>query len=467
MTGLLDPSNWDDFAEQAHAQLDVALETLQNASEGRVWTPVPDTLRAKLCASIPVEPTDTSKVRAALESLIPHRTGNTHPRFFGWVHGTGTPSALLAEMTAVAMNANCGGRDHIGPYVEKQVLDWAREIMGFPTGSSGLIVSGTSMATVIAMKSARDRRLGNSRKEGVSGRLVGYVAQGGHSCLAQAFDILGLGTDALRIIPVDENYQMDMAVLAATHAQDLADGFEPLCVIGTAGSVNLGAVDDLDALADFAAEHDLWFHIDGAFGATAILAPSVAPRLSGLERADSLAFDFHKWLHVTYDAGCVLIRDEAAHKAAFSDRPDYLRSAERGLAAGDFWAVDYGPELSRGFRALKVWAHLLEHGTKRLGAAISENVRQAGYLGTLVHAHPDLELLAPVLMNIVVFRFGDSDDLNNEIVVRLQESGVAVPSTTMVNGKLAIRVNITNHRTQDADLDLLISEIVKVGHAIG
>jgi glutamate/tyrosine decarboxylase-like PLP-dependent enzyme len=465
MTGLLDPNNWDDFSEQAHKQLDVALSTLQNASEGRVWTAVPDAMKAELKSDLPVSSTGSAAVRTALESLIPYRTGNTHPRFFGWVHGTGAPSALLAEITAVAMNANCGGRDHIGPYVEKQVLDWTREIMGFPEGTSGLIVSGTSMATVIAMKSARDKRLGDSRKSGVSGRLVGYVAKGGHSCLAQAFDILGIGTDALRVIPVDENFQMDMDVLASQHARDLADGFEPFCIIGTAGSVNLGAIDRLDEIADFAHDANLWFHIDGAFGATAILADSIAPRLKGLERADSLAFDFHKWLHVTYDAGCVLIRDGQAHKAAFSDRPDYLRSAERGLAAGDFWAVDYGPELSRGFRALKVWAHLLEHGTKKLGAAIEQNVSQAAYLGGLVTAHPDLELLAPVLMNVVVFRFGESDELNNQIVVDLQESGIAVPSTTLVNGKLAIRVNITNHRTRNSDLDLLVSEIVKLGHA--
>lgn len=261
---------------------------------------------------------------------------------------------------------------------------------------------------------------------------------------------------------------MDLAALEAIIREDAAAGLTPFAVIGTAGSVNVGAMDDLAAIADIAAKHDLWFHVDGAFGATAILSDLVRPRLRGMERADSLAFDFHKWLHVNYDAGCVLIRDRAAHLAAFAERPDYLAGSERGLAAGNPWPVDFGPELSRGFRALKIWAHLLEHGTGKLGAAITRNVEQAAWLGQRVAEMPELELLAPATLNIVCFRYApegvrDPDALNDAIVIALQENGTAAPSTTRLGGKLAIRVNLTNHRTTRPDLDLLLSEVLRLG----
>jgi len=335
----------------------------------------------------------------------------------------------------------------------------------FSDGASGLVVSGTSMATIIALKVARDAALaGETRKSGVgASRLVGYASSQAHNCVARAFDLLGLGTDALRSVPVNGAYEMDVASLTAMIAKDRAAGFMPFLIVGTAGSVNVGSFDDLSALADLAAAQNLWLHVDGAFGAAGVLSDTLRPRLKGIERADSLAFDFHKWLHVNYDAGFVLIRDGAAHLAAFSSRPDYLQAAERGLAAGNPWPVEYGPELSRGFRALKIWAQIKCHGTEALGAMISKNCEQAQLLAGLVTAHPDLSLLAPVASSAVCFRFGDNDALNGEIVMQLQESGVAAPSVTTLDGQVAIRVNITNHRTQDADMVLLVKEIVRIG----
>ena len=281
--------------------------------------------------------------------------------------------------------------------------------------------------------------------------------------MARAFDLLGLGADALRSVPVNAAYEMDVAALAEMIAQDRAAGHQPFLIVGTAGSVNVGAFDNLDALADLAAAQDIWLHVDGAVGAAGVLSDTLRPRLKGLERADSLAFDFHKWLHVNYDAGFVLLRDGAAHLASFSSRPDYLQGAARGLAAGNPWPVEYGPELSRGFRALKVWAQISEHGSEALGAMISKNCRQAKMLAGLIAAHPDLTLLAPVASSVVCFRYGDSDAVNSEIVMQLQESGVAAPSVTRLDGQVAIRVNITNHRTQDADMGVLVDEVVRVG----
>ncbi|MEM9716677.1 MAG: pyridoxal-dependent decarboxylase, partial [Pseudomonadota bacterium] len=330
--------------------------------------------------------------------------------------------------------------------------------------TSGLIVSGTSLATLIALKVARDKTFTYlSRPRGISERLVAYAAEGTHSCVRQALDILGFGTEALRIVPVDENMQMNVPTLNAMIDNDNEAGLRPFAVIGTAGGVNTGAVDNLDEIADTCARRGVWFHIDGAFGASAMIVPELAAMMTGIERADSIAFDFHKWWHVNYDAGCVLIRDREAHLKSWSDRPDYLAAGE-ALAGGAPWPTDLGPELSRGFRALKVWAHLLIHGSAPLAEGIAHNVRQAKLLAEQISEIPELELAFEPRMQIVCFRVKvegrDLDALNAEIVAEVQRSGIAVTSTTKIEGQLMIRVNITNHRTKDEDLDVLLDAIL-------
>ncbi len=474
----LDPSDWPAFREQAHRMLDAAIDKMERNREGRVWTEFPPAMKAKFQTPLPTAGIGAEATQAHMQSLLPYGVGNTHPRFFGWVHGSGTPSNLIAEMAASAINANLGGRDHGAMYVEKQVVNWCRELFEFPESSSGLIVTGTSVATIVALKAARDRCFDfATRKQGMlalgSSQLVGYTSGQTHSCVARAFDILGLGSDALRKIAVNDRFEIDTVALQAAIDQDRAAGLTPFAIIGTAGAVNVGAIDDLEALADIAEAEKVWFHIDGAFGAFGVLSERLRPRLSGIKRADSLAFDFHKWLHVNYDAGFILMRSEDDHRRAFSERPEYLKGAERGLAAGNPWPVEYGPELSRGFRAMKVWAQLAEHGTDKLGALITQNCDQAAYLESLVNASAHLELMAPVAMNICCFRCaapGKSpeqvDALNDEVVLQLQLQGIAAPSTTLVNGRNAVRVNITNHRTTRADLDLLVREIDRIGQGL-
>jgi len=470
-TGL-DPADWPAFRTEAHALLDAALDKMQQAREGRVWTPLPDTIKAAFNQPLPETGLPPEALSAALASLLPYGAGNTHPRFFGWVHGSGTPQNILAEIAASAINANAGGRDHGAIYVERQVIRWCRDLFGFPETASGLIVSGTSLATIVALKVARDARLSfASRKAGVgTSRLVGYASAEAHACNPRAFDLLGLGADALRRIPVNAAFEMDPESLRRAIAADLAGGLQPFVIIATAGTVNTGATDPLAELAAIAAETGLWLHVDGAFGALGRLAPSLAPRFDAISRADSVAFDFHKWMHVNYDAGCVLVRDEALHRRAFSDRPDYLKGHTRGLAAGNPWPVEYGPELSRGFRALKVWSQIAGFGTRRLGEAIEANCRQAAWLAGQVAADPRLELMAPVTLNICCFRYradglseAELDALNDEIVIRLQETGLAAPSTTRLHGHLAIRVNLTNHRTRLDDLSRLLEGVAALG----
>jgi glutamate/tyrosine decarboxylase-like PLP-dependent enzyme len=282
-------------------------------------------------------------------------------------------------------------------------------------------------------------------------------------------DMAGLGTDALRTIGVDAAHRIDVAALGRSIARDRAAGFVPFLVVATAGSVDIGAIDDLEALADLCAAEGIWFHVDAAFGALACLSPALRSLFAGIERADSVAFDFHKWGQVPYDAGCILVRDPAAQLATFANAAAYLRHETRGLAAGQPWPCDLGPDLSRGFRALKVWMTLKAYGADALGAVAAACCGHARHLAARVGREAALEMLAPVPLNIVCFRVregaADLDRLNAEIVADLHESGVAAPSTTVIGGRLAIRAAIVNHRTRAADCDALVDAVLAAAQA--
>jgi glutamate/tyrosine decarboxylase-like PLP-dependent enzyme len=278
-------------------------------------------------------------------------------------------------------------------------------------------------------------------------------------------DIAGFGSDALRNIGVDKYHRIDVAALRRQISADREAGLHPFLVVGSAGTVDIGAIDDLVALSELCREEKLWFHVDGAYGALGILSPALAPRLAGIENADSIALDFHKWGQVPYDAGFLLVRDGSLHRDAFAAPAAYLRRETRGLAAGSSWPCDFGPDLSRGFRALKTWFTLKTYGTAKLGAVISRTCALAGYLEARISAEPRLELMAPVQLNIVCFRYRatESCKVNREIVADIHESGIAAPSTTVLDGQLAIRAAIVNHRTDIQDVDALISAVLEFG----
>ena len=466
----LDPTDWDAFRAQAHRMLDDILDFTRDIRERPVWTPAPQHVRDGFRTSLPAAPTDLANVHETfLRDILPYGAGNTHPRFMGWVQGGGTAVGTLAEMLAAGLNANCGGRDQIPLEVEKQVLHWMRQLFGFPAEASGLFVTGTSMANLMAVLVARTRALGaDVRRDGVAAsesRLVAYTSAGAHNCIAQAMDLAGLGKAALRLVPMDEQFRIDIVALRSAIAQDRAAGLTPFFVAGTAGTVDVGAVDDLTALADLARDESLWFHVDGAFGALGMLAPAVRPLLAGIERADSIAFDFHKWGQVPYDAGFLIVRDGRAHLDAFAAPAAYLRRESRGLAAGSPWPCDFGPDLSRGFRALKTWFTFKVHGADRIGRAIDHSCELARYLARRIEAEPRLELLAPVGLNIVCFRYRceRADAVNADIVVALQESGVCAPSSTTIAGRFAIRAALVNHRTRREDVDALIDATLEWG----
>jgi glutamate/tyrosine decarboxylase-like PLP-dependent enzyme len=466
----LDPQNWDELRAQGHRMLDDMIDYIASVRERPVWQPIPDEVRARFGEALPRAPSDLKDVyRTFADFVVPYATGNVHPAFMGWVHGGGSAVGMLAEMLAAGLNANLGGRDHVPIEVERQIVQWTREMFSFPETASGIFVTGTSMANLMAVLVARTAALGKiSRQHGIGhdgARLTAYASKAAHGCISKAMEISGLGHDALRCIGVDPSHRIDVAALRAQIARDREIGFKPFLVVGSAGTVDVGAIDDLEALAAFCREESIWFHVDGAFGALGILSPALAPLLSGIEQADSIALDFHKWGQVPYDAGFLLVRDGERHRDAFARPAAYLRRETRGLAAGSSWPCDLGPDLSRGFRALKTWFTLKTYGADKLGAIITRCCALAGYLEARVQAEPRLELLAPVNLNIVCFRYRalDADRINGEIVVDVQESGIAVPSTTVLDGRLAIRAAIVNHRTDTCDIDTLIAAVLEFG----
>lgn len=468
----LDPSNWKDFRAQGHRMLDDMLDYIEHIRERPVWQPIPQEVRNAFREPLPRQPGDLARAHEQfMREVLPYAAGNTHPGFMGWVHGGGTPVGMLAEMLSAGLNANLGGRDQMPIEVERQVVRWVRELFGFPETASGLFVTGSSMANLIALLVARTARLGSEvRNKGLTAcgkRLTAYTSAGAHGCIAQAMNVSGLGTEALRMVPVNAHYQIDVGALERAIAADREAGFTPFFIAATAGTVDVGAIDDLAAIAACARREGLWFHVDGAYGALAMLSPDIASRLAGIELADSIAMDFHKWGQVPYDAGFVLVRDGAIQLETFGSAAAYLRRDTRGLAAGSPWPGDFGPDLSRGFRALKTWFTLKVHGADKLGAMISRTCALARYMQQRIEAEPALELLAPVSLNIVCFRYcaEDADRVNADIVADLHESGIAAPSTTTVKGQLAIRAAIVNHRTSAKDIDALIAATLAFGAA--
>jgi aromatic-L-amino-acid decarboxylase len=469
-SGSLDPADWDELRSDGHRMLDCMFDHIQSLREQPVWQPPPPDQLAAIREPLPRAPTRLRDVHAQfVRSILPYSSGNAHPGFMGWVQGGGTSVGMLADMLAAGLNANLGGRNHMAIEVERQMISWTRDLFGFPDTAGGLFVTGTSQANFMGVLIARSRTPGMQVRDrgltAIGRHLTAYTSAAAHGCIARAMEMAGLGREQLRLIPVDAEHRIRIAALRQAIGSDRAHGLEPFLLIGTAGTVDVGAIDDLAALAEIAAAERLHYHIDGAFGALAMLAPELGPLLSGIERADSLAFDWHKWGQVPYDSGFLLVRDGVLQRQTFAADAAYLRRAERGLAGGDWWPCDHGPDLSRGFRALKTWFTLKTYGADAIGEVIAGTVALAQRLATRVAAEPELELLGPVPLNIVCFgyRSPDADRLNAEIVADLHEQGRVAPSLTTISGRTAIRAAIVNHRTAAEDVDALVESVLVRG----
>lgn len=471
----LDPQDWEALRQLGHQMLDDMLDYLKTAKERPVWEKTSEEAKFFLEQDLPLQAQATADVyKEFSQYILPYNKGNIHPRFWSWVQGTGTAFGMLADMLASGMNPNVAIGDHAAMYVEAQVIEWSKQMLNYPASASGMLLSGGSMANITGLTVARNSVV-EVRKLGLSAfpQMVLYCSSETHSCNLKAAEVLGLGAEAVRKIAVNDQFQINISELQEAIENDLSKGLLPFCVIGNAGTVNTGAMDDLDAIAHICKVFNLWFHVDGAFGALAKLTDEYAKPLKALEIADSVAFDFHKWMYVNYEVGCLLVKDRTKHHAAFALAPNYLTIHERGLAAGPESLNNYGLELSRGFKALKVWMSLKEHGIDKYRRMIRQNIAQCFYLASLIEKEPTLELMATVTLNIVCYRFNpggipaaDLNALNKEILMQLQEKGIAAPSSTILNGKYVIRVANVNHRSRKADFEALVKATVQLGETL-
>jgi len=475
----------EEFRRIGYRAVDLAAEHFANIASRPVFVPMTSAEREVLLSlRLAEDGASPDEILGFVkQAIFNHPMGNGHPRFFGWVNSPPAMIAAIAEFLAAVLNPSCAGGDHAAIYLERAVVRWLMEILEWPTGGSmGLLVSGGSMASLSCLAAARHwaaKKNGwdvrsNGLQDGEK-RLVMYISSEGHSCLRKAAELLGLGERGVRTIAVDGQFHFNLQQLREAIDRDRSEGFTPFCVVGNAGTVNSGAVDPLDGLADVCANEDLWLHIDGAYGAIAVVDPEVAGLYRGMNRAHSLAVDPHKWLSVPVECGCALVRDGALLRDAFSLVPSYLRTEEGKGFGGLPWYSEYGFQQSRGFRALKLWATLQHLGRSGLRDLIANHNRLARQLASQVDASAELERLAPVELSIVCFRYVPNgrhwteqrlDALNKRIMETVQSEGKAFLSGTVLHGKFALRACVLHYATTLQDVEALVETVLSTGRRL-
>jgi aromatic-L-amino-acid/L-tryptophan decarboxylase len=466
------------FRRAAHALADGVADHLAALPSKPVWQPLPDPLRDQLLdLPLPEEAVSLDElVPTMLREVLPHPMGNGHPAFFGWVNPPPSDAGILASLAAAAMNPSVVSGDHADVHLERSVVRWLSELVGFPhTPGAGLLTSGASAATIVCLAGARERALSAAghdvRRDGLAGgpQLAAYVPAEAHSCVQRALELLGFGSKAMREVPLDGG-RLDADALRASIAADRDSGVVPAVVVGSAGTVNAGVIDPLDALADLAGAEGVWFHVDGAYGAFGVLDAAIADRYRGMERADSLALDPHKWLGVPVDAGCALVRRPGDLRDAFSLIPPYLRH-DTGAPIGTF--AEYGFEQTRPFRALKTWATIAGLGRSGIAAHITRTNELARELATLVQSEAELELALPPETSIVAFRArpegcppGRLEELNRALPDAVQARGRAFVTGTVLDGRETLRACILHPGTGPEHLRILVSEVVATARTL-
>jgi glutamate/tyrosine decarboxylase-like PLP-dependent enzyme len=434
-----------------------------------------EALRALLDEPLPQNGAPFDSLLEELDTkVVRYSRHNAHPRMYGYVASPGTPVTAVGSMIQSALNVNVTAW-RSGPAaaeLEHVTINWLKEMLGYPKASIGLFTSGGSMANFAALAAARSAKApGNVVHDGFAGArpMCVYVSQEAHFSIAKAAGMLGIGEANVRHVKTDACFRLNLDDLARLVSEDRAAGRLPFCVVANAGTTATGAIDPIADLAAFAGKNDLWLHVDAAYGGPAALVPGIRPRFAGIDLADSVALDPHKWLYLPVGCGCVLYRDPAAARAAFSHGAEYTRTIglERDEAFA-FW--DYGPELSRPFRALDLWLLMKYAGAKRLSEAIEQNIACAKYFETLVQSAPDFEMLAPVELSIFCFRYknaeGDPNALNERILIALQKAGSSYLSNASLRGQFALRGCVLNYRTTKRDMDQLLEDVRSAAAAI-
>jgi glutamate/tyrosine decarboxylase-like PLP-dependent enzyme len=469
------------FRRLGHQVVDLAADYLAGIADGPVYQRTPQVDRQALMEMpLPERGLDPVSILATFERLVlPYPMGNGHPRFHGWVNSPPAPIGVIAEFLAALMNPASTGGDFSAIYVERAVTGWLMDLLGFPReGSFGLLVSGGSMASLTCLTAARHRAVrdagGDVRHDGLQGTdipLVLYLASEGHTTMIKAAELLGIGRANVRLIPVDGAFRMDVDALRAAIRADREAGKLPFCVAASAGTASTGAVDPLDDIATLCEAEGIWFHVDGAYGAPGVLDPATALRFKGMKRADSLAIDPHKWFSVPVECGCALVRDGELLRETFSLVPSYVKTEEGRGIGGLPWYSEYGFQQTRGFRSLKLWMVLAQFGREGLVDHVAHCNRLAARLAAQVEAADDFELLAPRTLSIVCFRFLPADlsdddaalnDLNREIVFRVQESGELFLTQADLAGHFALRACFLNYLTTGEHVDLILPAIRRV-----
>ena len=466
------------FRGAAHGLVDGVADYLAEVPTRPVWQPVPEDLRKRLLElPLPENGAELDELAEfALAEVLPHPMGNGHPAFFGWVNPPPSHAGIALSLAAAAMNPSVVSGDHADIHLERAVVRWLAELVGYPhTPGAGLLTSGASAATIVCLAGARGRALANAgydvRRDGLAGAppLISYVPSEAHSCVPRALALVGLGSEAIREVPLPEG-RLDARSLRASIAADRQNGRLPMLVVASAGTVNTGTIDPLDAFADVAAAEDVWFHVDGAYGAFGVLDPSIEDRFRGMERADSLTLDPHKWLGVPVDAGSALVQRPDDLRDAFSLIPPYLRQGA-GADVGTF--AEYGLEQTRPFRALKTWATIASVGRAGIAAQVSRANELARELASLIEREPELELAAPPQMSIVAFRARPEgcppeklEELNHALPQAVQVRGRAFVTGTVYEGRETLRACILHPETRSEHLALLVEEVLAAARSL-
>jgi glutamate/tyrosine decarboxylase-like PLP-dependent enzyme len=471
------PQSIDLDAAERSALAQAAIDWVLNYFSAQSTLPVYPTASAneisiRLASAIPVEPQDLATVMSDVQSIAEFGRHNGHPRMFGYVQSSASFAGVIGDFLASAINQNVTSWRSApsATTIEHQVIEWLKQLVGFRPDGVGLLLSGGSMANfaglAVALRACTDADLNALGVAALRAKPRIYTSAMTHMSIGKAAAMLGVGRDAIVTVPVTDAFQMDARALASQLGADRAAGFHPVCVVATAGDVNTGAIDPLEAIADICADVGVWLHVDGSYGALAARSAHVGDAMRAIERADSLSLDPHKWLFAPTDAGCLLVRDAASLQRAFSTGAGYIDViADRDMSEFAYW--DHGPELSRRFRAMKIWFLLKVHGARAIREAIDGNIAVARHLASAIESSSDFELLAPVPLSIVCFRCKAGDDaFNRRLMVEVQRDGDSYLSNAIINGRFALRACIVNYRTTNADAERLLTTIRRVAQRL-